>query len=133
MYTKDLTVEIVTPVEKAFEGVAQEVILPGSEGEMAVLGGHAPVLSMLSPGVTVTVSNGVRRVFSTGEGFATITGGKVICLVDFATGIDKLDFELVQRDLMETREKLAADPGNALLRVKKTVLEAKMKAKAYGS
>lgn len=133
MYTKDLTVEIVTPVEKAFEGVAQEVILSGSEGEMAVLGGHAPILSMLSPGVTVAVSNGVRRVFSTGEGFATITGSKVICLVDFATGIEKLDFELVQRDLMETREKLASDPGNALLRVKKTVLEAKMKAKAYGS
>lgn len=133
MYTKDFTVEIVTPVEKKFEGTCQEIILPGIEGEMAVLGGHAPLLTMLSPGVTVTVQGGEKKVLSTGEGFATIAENKVVCLVDFAHTTDELDFGELRSELSELQTQLSASPGNAHLRTKKKQLEAKLKTENYGA
>ena len=133
MYTKDFTVEIVTPVERKFEGTCQEIILPGIEGEMAVLGGHAPLLTMLSPGVTVTVQGGERQILSTGEGFATIAENKVVCLVDFAHSTDELDFSALKDELAELQAQLTAAPGNAHLRTKKQQLEAKLKTENYGA
>lgn len=128
MYTKDFTVEIVTPVEKKFEGTVQELILPGSEGEMAVLAGHAPLLTMLNPGVTEVISGSERRAMSTGEGFATIAENKVVVLVDFAIDVKDLDFAAISSELETVRRELQTQAGDVALRVKKDELEAKMKA-----
>lgn len=132
MYSTDFTVEIVTPIETKFQGTVQEVILPGVEGEMAVLGGHAPLLTMLSTGVTVAVQGNERTVMSTGEGFATIAENKVVCLVDFAIEAKDLDFPAIAAELEQVRAALQSSPGDAGLRVKKSLLEAKMKAQSYG-
>ena len=128
MYTKDFSVEIVTPVQTKFEGTCDEIILPGIEGEMAVLGGHAPLLTMLSPGVTTTVQGNERKVLSTGEGFATIAENRVVCLVDFALTLDELDFAAIRAELAEVQKELNAAPGDDRLRAKKTELEAKLRA-----
>lgn len=132
MYTKDFEVEIITPVDQAFEGTMKVLVLPGTEGEMAVLGGHDQVMAMLAPGVTVADDGAERTVFSTGAGFATITGDKVICLVDFAIEVSKLDFDAISEELQDVRNELAGSPSDAGLRVRKEVLEAKMKAQSYG-
>ena len=128
MYTKDFSVEIVTPVQTKFEGTCDEIILPGIEGEMAVLGGHAPLLTMLSPGVTTTVQGNERKVLSTGEGFATIAENRVVCLVDFALTLDELDFAAIRAELAEVQKELNASPGDDRLRAKKRELEAKLRA-----
>lgn len=133
MYTKDFSVEIVTPVEKKFEGTCDEIILPGIEGEMAVLGGHAPLLTMLSPGVTVAIEGDDRKVMSTGEGFATIAENKVVCLVDFAFNVDELDFTALKTELAEVQAELSASPGDSALRARKVQLDAKIKAEGYGA
>ena len=100
---------------------------------MAVLGGHAPLLTMLSPGVTVTVQGGERKVLSTGDGFATIAENKVVCLVDFALSLEQLDFAALRSELAEVQEKLSASPGDVLLRAKKRQLEGKIKAEGHGA
>jgi F-type H+-transporting ATPase subunit epsilon len=128
VYTKDFSVEIVTPVSTKFEGTCDEIILPGIEGEMAVLGGHAPLLTMLSHGVTTTVQGDDRKVLSTGEGFATIAENRVVCLVDFALDLDELDFPAIRTELAEVQNELNTSPGNDRLRAKKTELEAKLRA-----
>lgn len=132
MYTKNFTVEIVTPVETKFSGEVQEVILPGSEGEMAVLGGHAPLLTMLDPGVTMTVSGNEKTVMSTGGGFATIAENKVVVLVDFACSLKELDFDALAKEAAEVQAELSRSPNDAVLRAKLGSLRAKLKAKDYG-
>ena len=99
---------------------------------MAVLGGHAPLLTMLSTGVTVAVQGSERTVLSTGEGFATIAENKVVCLVDFAVAAKDLDFPAIATELEQVRAALQASPGDTALRVQKTELEAKLKAQGYG-
>ena len=46
-----LHLEIVTPERRAFVGDVDEVIVPGSEGEMGILPHHAPLISLLGQGV----------------------------------------------------------------------------------
>lgn len=133
MYTKEFSVEIVTPVSTKFEGTCDEIILPGIEGEMAVLGGHAPLLTMLSPGLVTTRQGAERKVLTTGEGFATIAENRVVCLVDFALSVDELDFAELKKELEEVQAALNASPGDDHIRAKKQEILAKLSAEGHGA
>ncbi|WP_421752240.1 F0F1 ATP synthase subunit epsilon [Croceimicrobium sp.] len=45
-----MTLEIITPESKIFEGEADAVRLPGKEGLFQILNGHAPMISTLRAG-----------------------------------------------------------------------------------
>jgi len=46
-----MELEIVTPEQLLFSGEVDEVVVPGSEGYLGILPGHAPLLSELQIGV----------------------------------------------------------------------------------
>ena len=65
--------DFVGPERTLYSGEVEAVQLPGAEGEMTVLPGHAPVLTTLKVGVitvTETTGNGMR-IYVQG-GFADI-------------------------------------------------------------
>ena len=66
-----MTLEILTPDKKIFEGEATSVTLPGTLGFFEILNHHAPIISTLEDG-EVTVRNG-----STKEETYLIKGGVV--------------------------------------------------------
>ena len=45
-----LLLEIVTPESKVYSDEADSVVLPTVEGEMGILPGHIPILTMINPG-----------------------------------------------------------------------------------
>ena len=56
--------ELVSPERVLVSGEANEVIVPGMDGQFTVMAGHAPVISTLRPGTLVIKSaTGERRVF----------------------------------------------------------------------
>ncbi|MDP1879059.1 MAG: ATP synthase F1 subunit epsilon, partial [Actinomycetota bacterium] len=55
--------ELVTPERLVFSGEATQVVVPGSEGDFAVLAGHSPFISTLRPGILeVTLPQGAQRL-----------------------------------------------------------------------
>lgn len=67
---------------------ATQVVIPGSEGQMTVLAGHAPVLTTLRPGILdITLANGKRRVFVRG-GFAEIEPDRLTVLAQHLVDLD---------------------------------------------
>ena len=46
---RTLTVEIVTPDRRAFEGAADKVTLPTALGSIGILPGHQPITAITSP------------------------------------------------------------------------------------
>ena len=46
-----LFAELITPGSVVFEGEVRSVVLSGVEGDMTVLPGHAPVVTLLFPGM----------------------------------------------------------------------------------
>lgn len=54
--------ELVSPEKVVLAGEAEQVVLPGSEGDMTILPGHAPLISTLRPGVLDVSLVGASRV-----------------------------------------------------------------------
>jgi F-type H+-transporting ATPase subunit epsilon len=77
-----MTVEIVTPDKKVFDGEADGIQLPGSEGSFEILNHHAPIISTLNPGkIRVRVGKDTQ-FFNIGGGLVEMSNNKVTVLVD---------------------------------------------------
>lgn len=46
-----MLLKIVTPEKVVFEGETPHVIVPGAKGQFEILDRHAPIVSILSPGI----------------------------------------------------------------------------------
>lgn len=83
--------ELVSPERILLSEDAEQVVVPGAEGEFTVLVGHAPVISALRPGVLdITLPGSRRRVFVKG-GFAEVEPDRLTVLAPVALDVDELD------------------------------------------
>lgn len=65
--------DLVSPERRLASGPATAVQIPAAEGDMTAMANHAPVITILRPGIlTVTAPGGVTEFAVTG-GFAEIT------------------------------------------------------------
>ncbi len=48
-----LKLKIVTPEKVEFEGTAEQVIVPGAQGQFEILTNHAPIISTLQKGTVL--------------------------------------------------------------------------------
>ena len=87
-----LTVDIVTAERSVLseEGV-DEIVVPGIEGELAVLPMHAPLLTMIKPGVMrIKRGNDETELAITG-GFLEVRDNRVTILADAAERAEEID------------------------------------------
>lgn len=100
--------ELVSPERLLFSGDVAEVDIPGTEGDMGILPGHAPVLSTLRPGViTVTKDGGAKeRIFVRG-GFAEVNPQGLTVLAEVAVPIAELDAARVAQEVKDAQEDVA--------------------------
>ncbi len=94
--------ELISPERVLFSGLVRMVVLPGAEGEMTVMPGIQPTMTMLNPGfIVATDTQGQgHRAFVAG-GMAQITGDSVSVLADRALPVteltrDHLDEEIIR-------------------------------------
>jgi len=97
-----LTFELVSPERIIFSGDVDAVILPGSEGDMTVLPGHAPVMTALKTGflvITDRTGNG-RRVLVRG-GFADVNQHGLTVLAERALPEEEITPEVLDREILQ--------------------------------
>ena len=76
--------ELVSPERVLLSDDAEQVVLPGLQGDFAVLANHAPMLSMLRPGVLdIQLPGRTRRIFVKG-GFAEVEPDRLTVLAQTA-------------------------------------------------
>lgn len=95
-----LQFELVAPERVLFSGEVEAVMLPGTEGDMTVLPGHAPVMAMLKTGfvqITDHKDEG-RRVLIRG-GFAEINQTSVTVLAETATPVEEVTPETIAKEI----------------------------------
>ena len=89
------TFELVSPEQLLASGEASIVTLPGTEGDMGVLAGHAPVMTSLRPGlVTADMAEGGETSYFVRGGFADISPSGVTILAEFAVPQNELTREM---------------------------------------
>ena len=101
-----LHLEIVTPERRAFVGDVDEVIVPGSEGEMGILPHHAPLISLLGQGVLRLRHNGQEEVFAIFGGFLQVRPDRVVVLAETADMASEIDLERAERARREAEHAL---------------------------
>lgn len=100
--------ELVSPARLLFSGEVTSVTLPGTEGDMGIFAGHAPVLSTLRPGVVVVNKEGgaTDRIFVRG-GFAEVNPQGLILLAETAIPLADLDAGAIAGQIKDAEEDLA--------------------------
>lgn len=97
-----LQLDIVTPEKAVFSGTVSEVSLPGALGEIGVLPGHRPLLTLLAGGtLSAGGGSGGARVFAVGSGIAEISDDSVTVLVTRCDGADDIDIATARDHLAE--------------------------------
>lgn len=83
-----LQFDLVSPERRLAHVAATEVQIPGADGDMVAMEGHAPLITTLRPGVLrATSSEGVKSYVVTG-GFAEITATSCSVLAEQAVALE---------------------------------------------
>jgi F-type H+-transporting ATPase subunit epsilon len=100
--------ELVSPDKLLFNGEAEDVLVPGTEGDFVVLRDHAPVMTSLRPGIVdIGESAGKRtRLFVRG-GFADVSAAGCILLAETAIPVDELSADHLGLEIKNAEEDLA--------------------------
>lgn len=100
--------DIVTPVAKLVSEEVEIVVVPGAEGEMGFLKGHASLVSVLADGEAHVKSaeGGETKRYALQGGYVEVTGDKVIILADRALLSSDIDVEAVRQQLSSIEAKL---------------------------
>jgi len=103
-----LTVEIVTPDRRAYEGTADKVTLPTALGSIGILPGHQPITAVISAGeVILTVDGKVTRL-AIDKGFVRVVADKVSVVTEAAIDEAKIDLKSVENAEARAREAVEA-------------------------
>ena len=96
--------ELVSPERLLMSDDVDAVEIPGTEGDMGILPGHAPVLSTLRPGVvTVTRGGKAERIFVRG-GFAEVNPQGLTVLAEVAIPVAELDSVKVAQQIKNAED-----------------------------
>ena len=99
--------EFVSPESVLFSGDVDQVDLPGSEGDLGILPGHAPLVTTLRPGIVTIIREGVREPVVVVGGFAEVGPGGLTVLADRAVARADFDLESLAGDIKDAEEDLA--------------------------
>ena len=111
--------ELVTPERLLLSEMVEMVVVPGTEGNIGVLPGHAPLISSIRPGM-IDVYEGqtiTRRIFVV-SGIAEVTAERCTVLADEALPPEELDrggieaeLQTIEGNLPSLREQIGRASG----------------------
>lgn len=102
------TFELVSPEKVLLSGEAEQVLLPGAEGDMTILPGHSPLISTLRPGVIDVMLGGARSRVYVRQAFAQVEPDRLTVLAEKAQDVAELSQSAVAAELSAAEAELAA-------------------------
>lgn len=108
--------DLVSPERNLLSVPVREVRLPGTEGDLTAMPGHAPAIVNLRPGiVTVVTADGTQTEFAVTGGFVEINGEAVSLLAERGHPRAEMTQEVFNEMMSQAhrRVKVAREKGNA--------------------
>ena len=100
--------EIVTPEKKVVDTTAEEMQIPGKNGYLGILPGHAPLITELAVGeITFRESSGEQRL-AVAWGFAEVLPDKVTILAETAERPAEIDVARAQKSKERAEQMLSS-------------------------
>ena len=84
--------DIVSAENEIFSGLVEMVVVTGQLGELGIVPGHAPLITIINPGeVRITLSGGTQEIYYVSGGILEVQPFYVTILADVAMRAEELD------------------------------------------
>lgn len=128
---KLIELEIISPEGIILKEKVDEVIIPTTTGQIAILPGHTPVFTKLAGGELAVRKKGEETLIAITGGFLEISQNKVIVLADYAIRSEQIEARKAEEARKRAEEMLKAgkdkkDFALAEKELKKSILELKI-------
>ena len=100
--------ELVSPERILMSVDADQVVVPGADGDFAVLVGHAPVITTLRPGVLDITAAGAKRRIFVKAGFAEVDPLRLTVLAQRAYNVDEMTPAIIADEMKVAEAELAS-------------------------
>jgi F-type H+-transporting ATPase subunit epsilon len=108
-----IELQIVTPERHVLQETVESVEMPGKEGYMGILPGHAPLITELGIGILSYRKNSATRFLTVIHGYAEVLPHRVIVLAEVAERAEEIDVERTHRARERAQSELSkASAGN---------------------
>lgn len=106
---KKFNFKLITPDGTIFDDDIELVLMPTENGEIGVMAGHLPIVTVLVPGPLEIAKekDGPRKLLATGGGFAKILSGGVKVFAQTAEFADSID----EKRAIEAKQRAAETMG----------------------
>lgn len=102
-----LEVRVVSADAVVWSGQVESVIAKTVEGDIGVLAGHEPVLSLLAPGgVELLLPDGRREVVAVDGGFISVAKERVSVISEYARMGEEITVDQAERALADARARM---------------------------
>jgi F-type H+-transporting ATPase subunit epsilon len=98
--------EVATPERLLVDEQVTQAELPGLNGYMGILAGHAPLMSALGAGVLSYEGGGGPHVLAIAGGFVEVSDNHVRVLADEAEAAQDIQIDKARKDLDEASQAL---------------------------
>ena len=110
MAATKIAFDLVSPERLLLSAQADMVTVPGTEGYMGVMAGHAPVVTTLRAGMIDVNANGKDDRYFIRGGFAEIGPTKITVLAEEAIPMTEMDIAVLDQRISDAQEdELAAE------------------------
>jgi F-type H+-transporting ATPase subunit epsilon len=106
----NIQLQVVTPDREIAEAEVDEVSIPGKDGYLGVLPGHAPLLTELQAGTLEYRQNSQKRYVAIHWGFAEVLPDRVIVLAEIAERAEDIDIGRAEAKRKRVEEYLKSHP-----------------------
>src|SRR5215831_14112041 len=101
--------EIVTPEKMVVKDVAEEMQLPGKNGYLGILPGHAPLVTELAVGEISYRNGAATHHLAVAWGFAEVLPDRVTVLAETCESPDEIDVARAQKAKAEAEQRLTSN------------------------
>lgn len=108
MLPENIELEIVTPERHVLSETVQWIEMPGKEGYLGILPGHAPLITELGVGVLSYRKGAETRYLTVIQGYAEVLPDRAIVLAELSERAEEIDVARTQTALDRARAELAS-------------------------
>lgn len=113
MAENKIALKVVTPQREMFSGMADMVIMRTKSGDVGILHGHQPMVTVLDYGVMRIQNEGEEeKTAAVFGGFAQIDDEGITVLTDIAEWADEIDLERAEKARKRAEERLQSRSGD---------------------
>jgi len=107
MLPETIELEVVTPARHVLTETVQSLEMPGKDGYLGILPGHAPLITELGVGILTYQTGAETHFLTVMQGYAEVLPDRVIVLAEISERAEEIDLARARRALERAQGELA--------------------------